>query len=216
MYLTPFFATSAARRSVFSYHSLPPSMMTSPGSSPASRRPEMVPSTGAPALTRMMTRLDGEREREREKEKESFFLREGEEGESECEEKVDREMMLKASGRPLREDCLCDFSLSLSLSLGGPLEGGGERGRESGKKTWWSRLNVAALVFSTMANEEEHFFCLQKKKKKNHDSWTHRGFSRLATNSLRSLKPLRLVRPVDFGEEGRGGREVSVVFFFAA
>ena len=30
------------------------------------------------------------------------------------------------------------------------------------------------------------------------NSCTHRGFSRLATNSLRSLKPLRLVRPVRF------------------
>jgi hypothetical protein len=51
----PFSLSAACRRSVFSYHSLPPSMMMSPGSM-CSVSAAMVESTGAPALTRMITR----------------------------------------------------------------------------------------------------------------------------------------------------------------
>mmetsp|Transcript_36276 Transcript_36276/g.89366 ORF Transcript_36276/g.89366 Transcript_36276/m.89366 type:complete len:272 (-) Transcript_36276:110-925(-) len=54
MYSSPPSATALARRSVFSYHSLPPSMMMSPGSM-CLRSPAMVSSTGEPALTRMIT-----------------------------------------------------------------------------------------------------------------------------------------------------------------
>ena len=121
-------------------------------------------------------------------------------------------MMLKASGRPLREDCLCDFSLSLSLSLGGPLEGGGERGRESGKKTWWSRLNVAALVFSTMANEEEHFFCLQKKKKKR--LMDSPGLLEARHKLLEVLEALEVGQACRFRRGGAWGKGGERCFFF--
>mmetsp|Transcript_19856 Transcript_19856/g.59972 ORF Transcript_19856/g.59972 Transcript_19856/m.59972 type:complete len:200 (+) Transcript_19856:1212-1811(+) len=56
MYRMPFSATFLARRSVFSYHSLPPSMMQSPSSRCSIKR-SMVASTGFPAITSMITRL---------------------------------------------------------------------------------------------------------------------------------------------------------------
>ena len=48
---------------IVAYHSLPPSMMMSP-SSRRGMRLSMVASTGAPALTRIITRLQGEDHRE--------------------------------------------------------------------------------------------------------------------------------------------------------
>mmetsp|Transcript_8229 Transcript_8229/g.30522 ORF Transcript_8229/g.30522 Transcript_8229/m.30522 type:complete len:299 (+) Transcript_8229:931-1827(+) len=53
-YKIPRSSTSFARRSVFSYHSFPPSMMQSPGSRNW-HNPAIVASTGAPALTKMIT-----------------------------------------------------------------------------------------------------------------------------------------------------------------
>ena len=41
----------------------------------------------------------------------------------------------------------------------------------------------------------------ERERKQKQQLMTHRGFSRLATNSLRSLKPLRLVRPVELDED---------------
>mmetsp|Transcript_7781 Transcript_7781/g.31216 ORF Transcript_7781/g.31216 Transcript_7781/m.31216 type:complete len:224 (+) Transcript_7781:1855-2526(+) len=53
-YSNPFSAASFDRRSVFSYHSFPPSMMQSPGSRNCDN-PAIVASTGAPAFTKIIT-----------------------------------------------------------------------------------------------------------------------------------------------------------------